>query len=251
MQIDTTLLKYADILNGMSPEVDNDRLFYPIEVKNSFGNATEVKYVQKWDLKYANWITRHNYDSQNRLQKTWHTDTLNNIMEAVVCGAPITKYAYNEKGLMTEIGYYNEKEAPSSHDCSHYHKMTMGYDESGRINFKQFSSETGDVIHSEGYKLDSKGWVEELYLFDKNKVLKKDSPSVIKIKYNDEGREIENRFFNWNGKPVKGKKKTSKETYEYIPGGRITRYYNSRGDRLKTVQRTGGAAATMEEELDE
>ena len=238
MKIDTTL-NVDEQMELMMPNVLNERLYYATEKKDPAGNITEKRFLQKWNGKTANWVIHFEYNSSNLIVKEWNTDTLDNIVRAVVCDAPMTKYKYDKKGQLIEIAFFANEETPTLHDCAHFHKKVNEYDKEGRAVLNQFIGLKEKVQNTQSFKFDSKDRIVEVNLLDANKELIKDSPSVITIKYDDQNREIENRYFNWDRTPIQEADRLSYETFEYEQNYKVITYFNNDDQVLRKVKKSG------------
>lgn len=247
-EIDTSL-KVDESFESLMPNVSNEKIYFAVLKKDKSNNVIEKNFLQKWNGKYANWRIHFQYNSENLLVKEWKTDTLNNIVEAVVCDAPMTKYKYDQKGRQIEVACFSNDTTPTYHDCSHYHKKSIEYDDNDNIIFTQLIGLNDIVQKTQSFKFDQKNRIIEINLLDEKRKIIRNRPSILIIKYDDKNREIENRYLNWDRKPIKEKEKTSHETYEYQNGYVIITYFNYKNKVLKKVKRSGSEAAYMEEEV--
>lgn len=131
-------------------------------------------------------------------------------------GWSIAKFAYDEKGNITETSYFGEDEEPVL--CNYgYHIKRVTYTASGKEETASFFGKNGEPRNnSEGYQNE-------------------------KNTYDDKDRPIEWRCFNSNGIPVNCNDGFHKTSIEYDEEGnaKTIKYYDANGTKISSLSWNG------------
>jgi hypothetical protein len=95
-----------------------------------------------------------------------YTDVKDNLLQAIICESPITRYTYDDWGRKISEICFKEDTVPWMHDCGHWHRIDHGYNPNGKKIREAAYTLTGKMLHLVHVVYNENGDILKVKYFD-------------------------------------------------------------------------------------